>query len=230
MTNEAIRAELFRLRDADFAAFQANLLPTVAPEKIIGVRTPQLRALAKQLQRAGEGADFLAALPHDWFDENQLHACLLSEERDFAACLAGVEAFLPLVDNWATCDSLSPKVFGKRAEALLPSVRVWLSSEQPFTVRFGVGMLMRHFLDARFAPEYPEMVAALRSEEYYVNMMIAWYFATALAKQYDAALPYLEGRRLSVWTHNKAIQKAQESFRVSPERKAYLKTLKIKEK
>ena len=229
MTNEEIRVELFRLRDAEFAAFQAKLIPTVPPERIIGVRTPEMRALAKRLYRAGEGADFLAAPPHDYYDEDQLHAYLLSEERDFAACLAGVEAFLPFVDNWATCDSLSPKVFGKRTEALLPYIRVWLASPHPFTVRFGVGMLMRHFLDARFSPDYPALVVEVRSEEYYVNMMAAWYFATALAKQYDAVLPYIEQRRLPVWTHNKTIQKALESYRIAPEQKEYLKSLKIKQ-
>ena len=228
MTNEAIRAELMALRDADYAAFQAKLIPNVAPERFIGVRTPQLRALAKTLAKAGGCEDFLTALPHAYFDENQLHAFLLSEVRDFNACLAGVGRFLPYIDNWATCDQLSPRVFGKQAEALLPSVREWLGSEQVYTVRFAVGMLMQHFLDARFAPDYPEMVAAIRSEEYYVNMMLAWYFATALAKQYDAVLPYLTQRRLDVWVHNKTIRKACESYRVPPERKEFLKSLKIK--
>ena len=230
MTNEAIRAELTALRDADYAAFQAKLIPNLPPEKYIGVRTPALRALAKALYRAGGYESFLAALPHAFFDENQLHAFLLSEERDFGACLAGVERFLPFVDNWATCDQLSPRVFGRQAERLLPAIDRWLASEQTYTVRFGIGMLMQHFLDARFAPEYPEAVAGVRSEEYYVNMMIAWYFATALAKQYDAALPYLRERRLPVWAHNKTLQKAVESDRIAPERKEYLKTLKIKTK
>ena len=230
MDIEAIRAELFSRRDAAYAVFQGGLIPNIAPEKFIGVRTPALRALAKELRRAGEAADFLAALPHDYFDENQLHAFLLSEERDFDACLAAVERFLPFVDNWATCDQLSPAVFGKRAEALLPAIRRWLASGETYTVRFGIKMLMQHFLDARFSPAYPEMVAAVPAEEYYVHMMTAWYFATALAKQYDAALPFLETRRLPPRTHNKAIQKALESYRVPPERKAYLKTLKISAK
>ena len=228
MDTESIRAELFSQRDADFAVFQAGLIPNIAPEKFIGVRTPQLRALAKKLYRAGEAADFLTALPHEYFDENQLHAFLLSEEKDFDVCLAGVERFLPYVDNWATCDQLSPAVFGKRAEALLPAIRRWLASGETYTVRFAIGMLMQHFLDARFSPEYPELVAAVPTEEYYIHMMVAWYFATALAKQYDDALPYIEARRLPVQTHNKAIQKALESYRVPAERKAYLKTLKIK--
>ncbi len=230
MDVEAIRAELFALRDVPYAAFQAGLIPNIPPEKFIGVRTPALRALAKKLYRGGASAEFLSVLPHDYFDENQLHAFLLSEERDFDVCLAGVERFLPFVDNWATCDQLSPAVFKKRAEALLPAIRRWLASGETFTVRFGVGMLMQHFLDARFDPEYPEMAASAPMDEYYVHMMVAWYFATALAKQYDAALPYLQQRRLPVPTHNKAIQKALESYRVPPERKAYLKTLKIKTK
>ena len=230
MDIESIRAELFALQDQPYAAFQAGLIPNIPPEKFIGVRTPALRSLAKKLYRAGEGAEFLAVLPHEYFDENQLHAFLLGEERDFDACLAGVERFLPFVDNWATCDQLSPAVFKKQAEALLPAIRRWLASGEVFTVRFGIGMLMQHFLDARFAPEYPEMVAAVPMEAYYVHMMAAWYFATALAKQYDAVLPYIQQRRLPVPTHNKAIQKALESYRVPPERKAYLKTLKIREK
>ena len=228
MDNDAIRQQLFALRDEPYAAFQAGLIPNIPPEKFIGVRTPALRALAKALWRENGAESFLETLPHTYFDENQLHAFLLSEERDFAACLAGVERFLPFVDNWATCDQLSPAVFKKQAEALLPAIRRWLVSGETFTVRFGIGMLMQHFLDARFAPEYPEMVAGLPMEAYYVHMMAAWYFATALAKQYDAVLPYIQQRRLPVPTHNKAIQKALESYRVPPERKEYLKTLKIK--
>ena len=228
MTNEAIRAQLEALRDADYAVFQAKLIPNVAPEKFIGVRTPQLRALAKSLVKAGGYDGFLSALPHTFFDENQLHAFLLSELRDFGTCLDGVERFLPYVDNWATCDQLSPRVFARQAEALLPSIRGWLASEHVYTVRFGIGMLMQHFLDSRFDPTYPELVASVRSEEYYVNMMIAWYFATALTKQYDAALPYLTEKQLSAWVHNKTIQKACESFRVPPERKEFLKSLKRK--
>ncbi len=230
MENDEIRQRLFALRDEPYAAFQAGLIPNIPPKKFIGVRTPALRALAKALYREHAAADFLETLPHAYFDENQLHAFLLSAERDFAACLAGVERFLPFVDNWATCDQLSPAVFKKRAEDLLPAIRRWLGSGETYTVRFGVGMLMQHFLDARFSPAYPEMVAAADMSEYYVHMMVAWYFATALAKQYDAVLPYIAQRRLPSKTHNMAIRKALESYRVPPERKAYLKTLKVKVK
>ena len=224
----SIRETLLSLRDEKFAAFQARLIPNVAPERIIGVRTPALRKLAKTLRGSGEAEEFLKALPHDFFEENNLHAFLLCEMKDFDACVQAVEDFLPYVDNWATCDQMSPGVFRKNKQALLPYIRCWIASEQCYTRRFGTGMLMSHFLDEDFREEYLSLVSDIRSEEYYVNMMIAWYFATALAKQYEAALPYLENRRLAPWVHNKAIQKAVESFRVSDGHKTYLKTLKIR--
>jgi len=171
---------------------------------------------------------FLEALPHFYFEENQLHAFLLSEMKDFAACLKAVERFLPYIDNWATCDQLSPKVFRKHRQELRDAVWRWIDSGQTYAVRFGIKMLMDHFLDGDFEPVYLEMTASVRSEEYYVRMMVAWYFATALAKQYDAALPYIENRRLDPWTHNKTIQKAVESYRIRPEQKEYLRGLKIK--
>ena len=228
MIGEEIRAELYTLRDEKYRDFQRKLIPTVRPETVIGVRTPALRAYAKELLKRPDIGEFLSALPHESFDENQLHAFILSEIKDFDRCAAGVERFLPFVDNWATCDQLSPKVFGKHHAELLPLVKAWIASGETYTVRFGIGMLMAHFLDADFDPRYPEWVAALRSEEYYVNMMRAWYFATALAKQYVAVLPYLEQRRLDVWTHNKTIQKAAESYRIRDEQQTYLKTLRIK--
>ena len=224
----SIRETLFSLRDEKFAAFQARPIPNVAPERIIGVRTPALRKLAKTLRGSGEAEEFLKALPHDFFEENNLHAFLLCEMKDFDACVQAVEDFLPYVDNWATCDQMSPGVFRKNKQALLPYIRCWIASERCYTRRFGIGMLMSHFLDEDFREEYLSLVSDIRSEEYYVNMMIAWYFATALAKQYEAALPYLENRRLDPWVHNKAIQKALESFRVSDGHKTYLKTLKIR--
>ena len=224
----SIRETLFSLRDEKFAAFQARLIPNVAPERIIGVRTPALRKLAKTLRGSGEAEEFLKALPHDFFEENNLHAFLLCEMKDFDACVQAVEDFLPYVDNWATCDQMSPRVFRKNKQALLPYIRCWIASERCYTRRFGTGMLMSHFLDEDFREEYLRLVSDKRSEEYYVNMMIAWYFATALAKQYEAALPYLENRRLDPWVHNKAIQKAVESFRVSDGHKNYLRTLKIR--
>ena len=224
----SIRETLFSLRDEKFAAFQARLIPNVAPERIIGVRTPALRKLAKTLRGSGEAEEFLKALPHEFFEENNLHAFLLCEMKDFDACVQAVEDFLPYVDNWATCDQMSPGVFRKNKQALLPYIRCWIASERCYTRRFGTGMLMSHFLDEDFREEYLRLVSDIRSEEYYVNMMIAWYFATALAKQYEAALPYLENRRLDPWVHNKTIQKAVESFRVSDEHKACLRALKIR--
>ena len=227
MTKDEIIAELFRLQDKKYAAFQAKLVPTVEPDRIIGVRTPELRTFARELVKDGDTAEFLTSLPHRYFDEDQLHAFLISLEKDFDKCIGAVEAFLPFIDNWATCDQLSPKAFKKEPEKLLPYISRWLQSDRVYTVRFAIGMLMQHFLDERFDPRYADMVAAVRSEEYYINMMIAWYFATALAKQYDAILPYLEGKRLDDWTHNKAIQKSVESNRITAEQKAYLKTLKV---
>ena len=224
----SIRETLFSLREEKFAAFQAKLIPNVAPERVIGVRTPTLRKLAKTLRGSGQAEEFLKALPHEFFEENNLHAFLLCEMKDFEACVQAVEDFLPYVDNWATCDQMSPGVFRKNKQALLPHIRRWIASEQCYTRRFGISMLMSHFLDEDFREEYLSLVSDIRSEEYYVNMMIAWYFATALAKQYEAALPYLENRRLDPWVHNKAIQKAVESFRVSDGHKTYLKTLKIR--
>ena len=224
----SIRETLFSLRDEKFAAFQARLIPNVAPERIIGVRPPALRKLAKTLRGSGEAEEFLKALRHDVFEENNLHAFLLCEMKDFDACVQAVEDFLPYVDNWATCDQMSPGVFRKNKQALLPYIRCWIASERCYTRRFGTGMLMSHFLDEDFREEYLRLVSDKRSEEYYVNMMIAWYFATALAKQYEAALPYLENRRLDPWVHNKTIQKAVESFRVSDEHKACLRALKIR--
>ena len=228
MLTEEIRAELYRLQDEKYRDFQAKLIPGMEPETMIGVRTPALRAYAKELTKRTDVTEFLDALPHFYFDENQLHAFILSGMKDFEECVRAVGRFLPYVDNWATCDQLSPKVFGKNHAALLPWIEKWIASKETYTVRFGIGMLMQHFLDADFDPVSLEWVTELRSEEYYINMMRAWYFATALAKQYDAALPYLKNRRLDVWTHNKTIQKAVESYRITDEQKAYLKTLRVK--
>ena len=225
---ERVRKELFALQDTAYRDFQKNLIPGYDTDRMIGVRTPALRTLAKTCSKWEDIGDFLNDLPHDYFDEDQLHAFLLGEIKDFDACLAAVDRFLPYVNNWATCDQMSPKVFRKEKAKLLAQIRVWLASDHPFTVRFAVGMLMEHFLDGDFDPLYPETVAQIRSDEYYVNMMIAWYFATALAKQYEAVLPYLETPRLAPWTHNKAIQKAIESRRITPEQKEYLRSLKIR--
>lgn len=223
---EYIQNRLRGQADPGYREFQAKLIPTLPKEKILGVRTPVLRALAKELQGSELEEAFLQQLPHDYYDENQLHAILLSQCKDYDRCLALLARFLPHVDNWATCDILSPKVLKQRPEATLPAIRGWMDSDHTYTVRFGMEMLMSFYLDALFAPEYLAWVAADRSEEYYVRMMVAWFFATALAKQYEATLPYLERRLLPEWTHRKAIQKACESYRITKEQKEYLRTLR----
>ena len=228
MISEEIRRRLYELQDIQYRDFQAKLIPNIAAQSMIGVRTPALRKLAKELCKDPDIGEFLQDLPHTFFDENQLHAFLISEMKDYEECLEQVCKFLPYIDNWATCDQLSPKVFGKHKAELLTSVREWLRSDLTYTVRFAIGMLMQHYLDDAFDPEYLQMVSAVRSEEYYINMMIAWYFATALAKQYEAVLPYIEQKKPETWTPNKTIQKAVESRRITPEQKDYLKSLKVK--
>ena len=230
MIIEEIRAELNRLQDTKYREMQVRIIPTVKPERMIGVRTPALRQMAKQYAQAGDIDVFLNDLPHMYFEENQLHAFILSGMKDYRECLRELNRFLPYVDNWATCDQMSPRVFRKHRKELTSSIREWIGSGKTYTIRFGIGMLMEHYLDEDFDPAYPEMAAAVRSEEYYVNMMTAWYFATALAKQYGAVLPYIEHHRLDDWTHNKAIQKSIESYRITPEQKAYLRTLKTTRK
>lgn len=226
-----IREQLLELQEEEYRDFQRKLIPGEAADTIMGVRTPALRKMAKKLAKREDIGVFLQELPHSCFEENQLHAFIIGENKDLESCLAQVEEFLPYVNNWATCDQLSPNVFRKEKERLLPVICRWISEEQPvYTVRFGIGMLMQHFLDESFREEYLDWVAEIRSEEYYINMMIAWYFATALAKQYDRTLPYIEKQRLADWTHNKAIQKAIESNRITKEQKTYLRTLKVKVK
>lgn len=216
---------LFTYQDAEFRKGMCPLIPNVDPESIIGIRTPQLRALAKSLP---DGEAFRKELPHRYFEENQIHAFSLERLKDFDAAIQELETFLPYVNNWATCDQMSPKVFKKHHAQLLPHVSRWISSDHPYTIRFGIKVLMDHFLDGDFDPAYPELVANIRHEDYYVKMMVAWYFATALAKQYDAALPFISGCRLEKWTHNKAIQKSVESYRITAEQKEILKQYRIK--
>ncbi len=230
MIREEIRKELFRLRDEAYGVFQAKLIPTAEPDTFIGVRTPALRNYAKQLVTRDGIEAFLKDLPHKYFDENQLHAFIISAMKDYDHCMEEVVRFLPYVNNWATCDQMSPKVFKKHRKELLKMIKVWIRQKETYTIRFGIGMLMEHFLDDDFDPAYPKMVASVRSEEYYVNMMIAWYFATALAKQYDAVYPYISEQKLDPWTHNKTIQKAVESYRITEDQKADLKKLKVKKK
>ncbi|MBQ7202953.1 MAG: DNA alkylation repair protein [Eubacterium sp.] len=220
-----ITDRLYELQDSEYRDFQSKLIPTVSKDYFIGVRTPQLRAYAKELAKSDIKNEFLDELPHEYFDENQLHAFIISLEKDFDTCIKRVVEFLPYVNNWATCDQMSPKVFKKHKTELLPYIDKWLKSDEEYTVRFGVGMLMEHYLDDDFDEEYMKKVAAIRSDKYYINMMAAWYFATALAKQYDTAIKYIENRKLDEWTHKKAIQKARESYRITPEQKEYLKTL-----
>ena len=228
MIVDEIRDHLYSCRDESYRKFQSKLIPAVYPENIIGVRTPELRSYAKILSKRDDIVLFLKDLPHKYFDENQIHAFIISGIKDYSVCLNELNAFLPYIDNWATCDQTSPKVFKKHRNELESVINEWLHSKEIYTVRFGIKMLMEHYLDEDFDPRYFDEVASIRSDEYYVNMMIAWYFATALAKQYESAVRYIETKRLDVWVHNKAIQKSVESYRISPEHKEYLKSLRIK--
>lgn len=218
--------KLETVRDDAYRAFQIKLVPNIPPETVVGVRTPAMRAIAKAVFESAERDAFLNDLPHRYYEENLIHFFVLARIRDFDECVRGVEAFLPYVDCWPVSDQATPKSFRKNHEKLLPYVKNWIASEHVYTARFGIRMLMNEFLDADFKTEYLDLVASKTGEDYYLKMMIAWYFATALAKRCDETLPYFETRRLDEWTHRKAIQKALESFRVSDERKAYLKTLR----
>ena len=225
---DEIIEELFKMQDKKYQEFQAKLIPTRSSDTIIGVRTPELRKYAKELVKNNNYIDFVRKLPHKYFDENQLHAFIISEIKDYENCIEYINQFLPFVDNWATCDQMSPKVFKKNHDKILNKIKIWIKSKDTYTLRFGIGMLMQHFLEEDFKPEYLEWVAKIKSDEYYVNMMISWYFATALAKQYEIAIPYIENKKLDTWCHNKTIQKSIESLRITPEQKDYLRSLKIK--
>ncbi len=220
--------ELMKLQDKDYGDFQSKLIPDMPREKLIGVRTPDVRKLAKTYAKASESQQFLNTLPHNYYEEYVLHGILISEMKDYDQCIAYLENFLPYVDNWAVCDLMNPKPFKNNRDKLLEKIKVWIKSNHTYTCRFAMLMLMKHFLDEDFKTEYLKMPASVHSDEYYENMMIAWYFATALAKQWDATIPYFEKPVMDKWTHNKAIQKARESYRVTKEQKEYLKTLKIK--
>ncbi len=226
MITDDIHSWLQVRQDTKYREMQVKILPSLSPDAIIGVRTPDLRKYAKELGKREDGNEFLAALPHRFFEENQLHAFIISELKDYGQCMTELTRFLPYVDNWASCDQMSPKVFKQHRQELLAYIRNWIASGSCYTVRFGLKMLMEHFLDEDFTTDYVEMAAGVQSDEYYVNMMIAWYFATALAKQYDAVVPFIEGNRLAPWTHNKAIQKSIESYRIPAEQKDYLRNLK----
>lgn len=222
-----IKEELFALQDISYADFQAKLTPNIPRELFIGVRVPDLRKLAKKVAEEPETSKFLKNLPHKYYDENMLHGLLISEIKDYNACLVAVDEFLPYVDNWAVCDIMSPKIFKKNKEALLEKIKEWTASEKTYTCRFGIETLMSHFLDDDFKPEYLEISLSVNSEDYYVKMMVAWFFATALAKEWDETIKYIEDNRLDTWTHNKTIQKACESKRITPKEKEYLKSLKV---
>lgn len=225
---EKVQAELFEMQDLTYRDFHAKLMPTIDKETVIGVRTPMLRAYAKKFGKTADAVTFLEVLPHKYYEENNLHGLLIEQIKDYPACIAAIERFLPYVDNWATCDMIALHTMKKHLDVFIQEVYSWMASDHPYIVRFGIGMLMRYYLDEQFKPEYPEKVAEIKSDEYYVNMMRAWYFATALAKQYDQILPYLEEKKLDTWTHNKTIQKAVESYRIASEQKCYLRTLRIK--
>lgn len=225
---KAIQNHLFELQDLKYKDFHSKLMPTIDPQTVIGVLTPALRKFAGELAKTADSAEFIKILPHKYYEENNLHGFLLEKIKDYNELIKALDNFLPYIDNWATCDLMSPPIFKKHTEDLLEKIKEWIKSEHTYTVRFGIKMLMSFYLEENFKAEYLELVAGIKSDEYYVNMMIAWYFATALAKQYDSAVLYLENRKLDKWVHNKTIQKAVESYRITKEQKEYLKSLRLK--
>ena len=226
--SEQIQARLFELRDEVYHDFQCKLMPNIDPETVIGVRVPLLRKYAKELSKIPDIKEFLLDLPHRYYDENNLHGFIISLIKDYDSAVEEIERFLPYVNNWATCDLLSPKVFAKNTDRLYEKIKLWLFSEETYTVRFAIEMLMSFYLDDNFDIKYAEAVASVKPADYYVNMMIAWYFATALAKHYDEILPFISERRLDRWIHNKTISKACDSYRITDDRKAELKSHRIK--
>ena len=226
MAEKYIRDRLFEMQDTEYRDFHAKLMPTVSKELIIGVRTPELRKFAKEIAETRIADDFMKILPHKYYEENNLHAFLIEQIKDYDLCVAEINRFLLFVDNWATCDMMRPKILKKHLAEFLPVVEKWMNSGDTYTVRFAIEMLMCYYLDGDFDISYPEMISKIRSDEYYIKMMQAWYFATALAKQYDAVIPYLEENRLDPDTHNKTIRKAIESYRITEEQKKYLRKLK----
>lgn len=220
-----LQKQLFDLQDTTYRDFHSKLMPETDKETIIGIRVPVLRKFAKEFAKKPEAKEFLQQLPHRYYEENNLHMMLIIAIKDYEECLREIENFLPYIDNWATCDMSAPKCFEAHKPQLLENIREWLASGHTYTIRYGIGMLMRLYLGEDFSPEYPEMVSQVSSEEYYVKMMVAWYFATALAMQWDAVIPYLEQRRLPDWTHRRTIQKAIESYRITQEQKDYLRLL-----
>lgn len=226
--NEEIKQKLFENKDEGYRDFQSRLMPNIDKEKIIGVRNPVVRNLAKEYSKKDNISEFVNNPVHEFYEENNLHILIIEKEKDFDKCVSLLDEFLPYVDNWATCDMASPKVFAKNTERLYPKILEWINSGKTYTVRFGIQMLMNFYLTDKFDVSHCEKVCEIKSDEYYVNMMRAWYFATALAKQYEAVLPFIEKKKLDKWTHNKTISKAHDSFRITKEQKEYLKTLRIK--
>ena len=224
-----IQERLFTFQDTDYKAFNKTLIPTVDEHTMIGIRMPVLKKFAKEFFRTEPEcvADFMNSLPHQYFEENNLHAFFIENISDFDTAIKETERFLPFIDNWATCDSFAPRIFKKYPDAVYQKILQWIQSDHPYTMRYAIGLLLSNYLDEQFRPEMLELVSNVRSSEYYINMMIAWYFSFALIKQYDAALPYIKKQTLTPFTHNKTIQKAIESRRISPEIKAYLRTLKL---
>lgn len=221
-----LQEELFKLQDTEYRDFNSSLIPGIEKETVIGVRIQVLRKFAKEYAKSGETEQFMTELPHKYYEENNLHMMLIAQIKDYNKCISETEKFLPHIDNWATCDSPLPKCFDKNKEDVLERAKNWIATDTTYVKRYGMGVMMRLFLDEDFKEEYIQLVAGVKSEEYYVNMMIAWYMATALAKQWDAAIPYIQERRLSEWVHRKSIQKAVESYRITPEQKEYLKGLR----
>ena len=225
---QKVQQDLFTMQDLKYRDFHAKLMPTVDKDSVIGVRVPMLRAYAKKFGKTEEAKQFLEILPHQYYEENNLHGLLIDQMKDYELCIEELIRFLPYINNWATCDILSVKAVKGHLDSYIKNIYQWLESDYTYTIRFGINMLMRYYLEEEFKIEYPEKVAAIRSKEYYVNMVRAWYFATVLAKKYDQVLPFLEEQKMDVWTHNKTIQKAIESYRITLEQKEYLRTLKIK--
>lgn len=223
-----IQERLFNLQDSEYRNFHSKLMPTVSKEKIIGVRTPVLRKLAKEINNSDLKAEFLKTLPHKYYEEDNLHAFLIEQIKDFDECISALDDFLLHIDNWATCDMMTPKILGKYPDKLYSKIQEWISSSHTYTVRFGIVTLMKFFMNDKLDKKHLNSLLTINSDEYYVNMAIAWYLATALASNWDMVIPYIEKQKFSKWIHNKTIQKAIESYRITQDQKTYLKTLKIK--
>ena len=223
-----IQKQLFELQDLGYKEFHSKLMPTVCKDKIIGVRVPQLRKYTKELNKSDLKADFLNTLPHKYYEEDNLHAFLIEQIKDFNECISALDNFLLFVDNWATCDMMTPKVLAENPDLLYEKIQEWAKSEHTYTVRFAVVTLMKFFMDERLDKKHLKLLLRIKSDEYYINMAIAWYLATALSSRWDLVIPYIENKKFNKWIHNKAIQKSIESYRITKQQKEYLKTLKIK--